>query len=388
MGDSSFGGDRDSLRPAKKKAPVNVSNTSTKGKKKTAKDEKSSILDASLTESSGTADKTSSKGDPFSWKTVAALESHIQELEEERDALISQKELMITDYKHKEEMYQKQIDNLQAQKAQMTDKVERVEKIENAIIELFVDMKDRSMENPDAPVNRARELEDLRRSSPLIVLDLLRANLKTLLNFKLDYEKEVRGKTKQEKVEDYNQFELKNKVQELQADLHQTRMLLASTTDKLTLAQSQLSKLAQTSAKTIEELQKDNLQLIEMVRSKEEELSDLKEKCSVQDNEIRTMTIRLARIPQLEAQIQANLMQHQLETQKTQAQSVKTVKDMEARLQKLVKLENDNRELVERLTKADVELQSYKAHINTTKVKTMEQQTQRLESTVERLTQV
>eukprot|EP00002_Diphylleia_rotans_P034940 TRINITY_DN7566_c0_g1_i2.p1 TRINITY_DN7566_c0_g1~~TRINITY_DN7566_c0_g1_i2.p1 ORF type:complete len:396 (+),score=105.43 TRINITY_DN7566_c0_g1_i2:177-1364(+) len=60
---------------------------------------------------------------------------------------------------------------------------------------------------------------------------------------------------------------------------------------------------------------------------------------------------------------------------------------MEARLQKLVKLENDNRELVERLTKADVELQSYKAHINTTKVKTMEQQTQRLESTVERLTQ-
>ncbi len=60
-------------------------------------------------------------------------------------------------------------------------------------------MRDRSYENPDAEADLPKEKELLRKQNPLVVLDLLRSELKTLQAFKEDYENELKGELKRKK---------------------------------------------------------------------------------------------------------------------------------------------------------------------------------------------
>lgn len=102
----------------------------------------------------------------------------------------------------------------------MEEKLSRVEQIEDAIIKLYLELKDRSYEVvgnvEDIKEIEMREKEELKKENPLVILDRLKANLRTLLVFKDDYENELKDQIRRRKTEaEYKVEELKIKIEQL-----------------------------------------------------------------------------------------------------------------------------------------------------------------------------
>lgn len=110
--------------------------------------------------------------------------------------------------------------DLKARSAEKEERLNRVEQIEEAIVKLYMEMKDRSTEIVKAINDSSKMIDDekekqrLRKESPLVVLDMLKGCLRTLLAFKEDYEDELKEQIRSRKKE------IDDKVNELRKDIN------------------------------------------------------------------------------------------------------------------------------------------------------------------------
>ena len=127
--------------------------------------------------------------------------------------------------------HKKQVEGLQQEAKQLKEERDKALKrlstfllVEEGIIELYVEMKDRSHEDPGEEPNYDGEKERLRKKqNPLVVLDLLRSELKTLQAFKEEFENELKGELKKRKTA----IELQNEqMKKTLKDLVSSKVLL------------------------------------------------------------------------------------------------------------------------------------------------------------------
>lgn len=126
-----------------------------------------------------------------------------------------------------------QIERLQEQLAQakrdsreQETKIQSVELIEEEIIKLFLEFKDRSAEVVMADYEERREelieheKRELRRNGkPLAIIERLKAGLRSLLAFKEDYENELKDQMNRRKTETEEELvDLRQKMDQLMKD--------------------------------------------------------------------------------------------------------------------------------------------------------------------------
>lgn len=166
-------------------------------------------------------------------KEVDTLKYELTNAETEKETYVFQiGEIKKKNRRDLERLEQELVERKEKQRS-MEEKLSRVEQVEDAIIKLYLELKDRSFEVVGSDESRReiekKEREELRKENPIVILDRLKANLRTLLVFKDDYENELKDQIRRRKTEaEYKVEELKETIEKLvsRVTIHSRRSIL------------------------------------------------------------------------------------------------------------------------------------------------------------------
>lgn len=301
-------------------------------------------------------------------EALLALERRCAEAEGERDQVLFNMTQSQAESKAEIEFLQKEIETGNQKRNQMQARVDRTEKIENAIIALYLDMKDRTHElHKDAAAKAkalAEEREGLKQMNPIAVLDALRANLRNLLAFKEDYENELKDRLSRRKTDLEVQVEdLQARVGKMSAYNDSAKSNTEAAVKKMQAAEQARVRILKDTEEALAASRRNIDELMQVVKSKEEEVLALKAQIAAKDQDLRHKDIKIMRISALESQIQANKLQHQNDLQKLQAQHVKSLAIFEREIGQFTKTEAENRLYLEMVQRANEEVAGYRRNI-------------------------
>eukprot|EP00698_Gefionella_okellyi_P022618 TRINITY_DN7519_c0_g1_i1.p1 TRINITY_DN7519_c0_g1~~TRINITY_DN7519_c0_g1_i1.p1 ORF type:complete len:619 (+),score=160.23 TRINITY_DN7519_c0_g1_i1:66-1922(+) len=312
---------------------------------------------------------------------VRFLENRVHELEAERDALRFQMREISNDHIAEKKALQVTIDDLSKRRDAMKEKLDRIERIEQFVINLFIEMKDRSAD-ADTPDFEA-EREELSKLNIMVVLDKLRASLRHLQTFKEDYENELRGLLGRRKAEaELKVAELQKTVSDLVDAKGRAETVAEQAAQKMQRVESQHRGLVDESQSLMTQLTADNERLAKLVKNNQDELSKMRDELDQREQQLRHKDIRLMRIAQLETAIQSNKIQHQFDLQKLQARHVKTLKEFEKEIGRFSKTEAENQAFRQMLGTAEKKMMSYSKHIKKISLDDLNKKIEHLENIV------
>lgn len=299
---------------------------------------------------------------------ISALENqHKKELEECKNELISQR---------------------RANK-EMEKKVSRVDEVENAIVKLYLEMKDRSTEvtqdNYDTVkiLEEQKQMQELKNQNPLIVLDKLKANLRNLIAFKEDYENELKDQIHRKMTDaEVKLKELKQKLRNLEAEKEEYKINAARAIQERNEALEAKREIIDESNIRMRRLQKDNDRLVDEIKKGEQIISDINQKLDTRDKILRHREIQLMRITQLESQIQKTKLKNQFDQNKVKSEMFKSKESYERQLSHFNKIKAEKKDLEDALQKMSAKVQSLMRDANRTRVIELEQSEQQLERTM------
>lgn len=316
-------------------------------------------------------------------KTVGDLQTRIQHLESERETLLYQMRENQNDADRERGVLERQLDDARNKKNAMKEKLDRVEKIEMFIINLFIEMRDRSHENPDGQPDVRAEREELRKLNIMVVLDKLRASLRYLQSFKEDYENELKGVLDRRKTTaEAESAQLRRQLEEAIAERDRALAMCDRAMGERADAVTNKERVTRECTDSLEDVQKDNERLADLVHAKEDEILRLKDELDQREQMLRHKNIRLMRISQLENQIQSNKIQHQFEVQKLQARQNKAIKELEKEIGKFSRTEAENEAYRSQLRQAEKQVWSFKNHIKRIDLQEFEKRVQHLETII------
>ncbi|KAH7818180.1 uncharacterized protein MONOS_14593 [Monocercomonoides exilis] len=190
---------------------------------------------------------------------------------------------------------------------------------------------------------------------------MLKGELRTLVNFKNNYEFQVsidatKGKTAESKKMLMMQEEiklLKRQIQDNTTTKTETEKLIKAKEDSC-------SELVTNAKMSLEALKEDNEKLVQHIQKLQNEINDDKEMMTEMKKVIQQQQLKLLKITQLDSQLHSMKAQHHADVQ--QISNAQRQEELEKeRVQRLCfQLEVDKDRLVQELDQVKVELQSYK----------------------------
>ena len=323
-------------------------------------------------------------------ENAEAMEIEILELKEvvkrachERDTAISKLSRSSKEKSRSSGVYEDQIHQLKSQVRKLNRRVKLVSTIENALLELYVEVRDRSMDDLGAghgnhnkegrspeeqqQIEKKKLLNDC-DGDILVVLDHMRANLRIQLAFKEDYERELKGSL--DRRQDVHANELKG----MNRKIVRLQDKVKTFDDKAKLALNRMQKAEQGKRNITSEAK-------HMVEIAERKIQDLKAKLLEGENAQLEQERRLEeawdRVRQAEkadkqiAQLQEKLHSQSIDNERALVRA-ETLHKMErerlsSQLRSSTNLKAKNEHLLETVKHLKLELSSYKQNLKLAK---------------------
>lgn len=290
----------------------------------------------------------------------------------------------IKDYLAKISSLQANIGTLQAQLRQSTDQLERLTRLQSAIVGMYLEFKDRSHEDDSTRRNIDEEKAELLDESPLVILDKLRASLRVLLAFKEDFECELKAAiSRQISEKDATAKDLsarlaaaQEKIRDLTNQLNNVRKYQEDSVDR----ERNIKKRAD---ERNSQMETELVQLKAKLEEKNIQIQGMKDLVAERDDLLRNRDTRLSRISQLESQLQLNRLQSQFDLSKVQTASRQKIIQLEKEALKFNRLEAENAELRERVRIMSTQLGSYQTNMQVKKTNSLEQELARCKQELE-----
>lgn len=290
----------------------------------------------------------------------------------------------VKDYLTKISALQANIGTLQAQLRQSTDQIERLHRLQSAIVGMYLEFKDRSHEDASTRRNIDEEKAELLGESPLVILDKLRASLRVLLAFKEDFECELKAAiSRQISEKDATAKDLsarlvaaQEKIRDLTSQLNNIRKYQEDSMDR----ERNIKKRAD---ERNSQMETEIAQLKAKLDEKNTQIQGMKDLVAERDDLLRNRDTRLSRISQLESQLQLNRLQSQFDLSKVQTASRQKIIQLEKEALKFNRLEAENAELRERVRTMSTQLGSYQTNMQVKKTNSLEQELARCKQELE-----
>lgn len=290
----------------------------------------------------------------------------------------------IKDYLSKISALQANIGTLQAQLRQSTDQIERLNRLQSAIVGMYLEFKDRSHEDASLRRNIDEEKAELLGESPLVILDKLRASLRVLLAFKEDFECELKAA-------------ISRQISEKDATAKDLSARLAAAQEKIRDLTNQLNSVRKYQEDSIDrernikkradernsQMETEIVQLKAKLDEKNTQIQGMKDLVAERDDLLRNRDTRLSRISQLESQLQLNRLQSQFDLSKVQTASRQKIIQLEKEALKFNRLEAENAELRDRVRTMSTQLGSYQTNMQVKKTNSLEQELTRCKQELE-----
>jgi hypothetical protein len=309
-----------------------------------------------------------------------ALKRKITELETEKETYVYQIGEVRKQSKRDMERAEKDLAETREKNYEMSEKLSRVEQIEDAIIKLFLEVKDRSADvvrenDKDLRIIEEKQLRiELKKQSPLVVLDDLKAHLRTLLAFKDDYENELRDQMARRHTETEKQLEkLKKKMEELEEEKENYKTNALKAIENQNLAVNAKREIIDESNSTILYMKKDNSEMLEVLKGKEKEIDKLHSQLDKRDEILRHREIQMMKITQLESRIQKNKIKHQFDLNRLKSEHYTKVNQYEKELAFYNKVKAEKKDMEQDLENATKMLSSFKGDTNRSKMMDLEE---------------
>ncbi|GIQ86239.1 hypothetical protein KIPB_008054 [Kipferlia bialata] len=301
------------------------------------------------------------------------------------DHLMAELQLQTREARARIESLQQKLKEEQARHAEDKDQLDQLDRIRSIIVNLYLELRDRSAEETVSEAQTAEKTEEerelLKSQNPLIVLDQLRASLRVLLAFKEDFEAELRQELASRST---NRAETIRQLMQQVATVSDQR---DSLTQEVTVlrnfqaeAKAEGERVAEEYQGVVGRVQEKNTALEGIIDSRDKELLKLRKKINELTAELKDKDFRLVRISQLESQLQVNRMQHQFDMAKTHAGYNKTLKRLQREVELFGRVEAENAQYREDIARMETEVVSYRKNMRT-------QRTQSAEAEVKRLTE-
>jgi hypothetical protein len=150
---------------------------------------------------------------------VALLTMRLEELERqlETERKLNHLEIEEVTAKNHEDLLEleRQLEESVKKREEMNERLDRVETMEKSIANLYLEVHDRTSTDKRSQEEIEEERVQLRKKNPLVVLDQLRAHLRSLLAFRDDYENELKSHVQKKRTEtEEGLFKAKQELEE------------------------------------------------------------------------------------------------------------------------------------------------------------------------------
>jgi peptidoglycan hydrolase CwlO-like protein len=312
-------------------------------------------------------------------KKINDITHKITELETEKETYIYQ----IAELKKR---YQRDMERLESEMASMNEschnmeeKLASVEKIEEGIIKLYMEMKDRTIEvvretdDDDRPIEDWQEKEMLRKENPLVILDRLKANLRTLLAFQEDFHTELKEQISTRKIEVEEKVEeMQNRINEFELEQEQLKQNESRAIGIRNDAVNSKRVIIDDSNKQIGELKAENVRLVQELKLLEDKIDELHRKLDDRDEKLRDRAIEMTKIDRLDDRMQKDRNKHQFDRNRLKSDHFKVREVYDKELQYYHKIKSDKAKMESELERFQSEIRELKEHADRQKVREME----------------
>ncbi len=320
---------------------------------------------------------------------VASLQRKLKTAEKERDIYYFQVKEIEDDRNKQVQALQRTVTEVEERRNALQERIDRVDRIENTIIDLFLEMKDRSTEAADAVVDVDKERLELKKKNPLVVLDMLRASLRVLLGFKDDFEDELRGRLDRRKGEvEESRDRLERENAELVGALEAARQAQEAAEKALGAEREEHDTALRQSEEVVRNIRQDNVEVSRIVAEREKKVTELQAALESKDRVIGEKDLRLMRVSQLESQLMVNKMQNKFDLAKVQASHVTSLKTYAGEVRKFSRTEASLEAAQAEIAMLKQQVHSYRTNLNTKKIADSEKKVSELTRQAERLKQV
>lgn len=268
------------------------------------------------------------------------------------------------DYLSKIATLQTTVASLQLQLRHNADQLERLHRLQAAIVSMYVEFRDRSTEDSALRRGAEEERDELASESPLVILDRLRASLRVLLAFKEDFERELKtAVSRQVSEKDATARDLASRLASAQERIRELTTQVSSMRQYQEDAFGREKDLKRASAEHADRLDHEIGALTAKLDERTTQVQGMRTLIQERDDLIRNRDTRLARISQLESQLQLNRLQSQFDLAKVQTASRQRVSQLEKEARKFNRLESENQELRGEIRTLTEQVRSYNSNI-------------------------
>lgn len=271
------------------------------------------------------------------------------------------------------------VKDLETRLFQMQEKLNNLDRIQNGIISILMEVKRRSDNTFMLDSDMESQREELRHSPPLVLLDSLRAQLRILLSLK-DQKESILSKdlesTEAKQTALSREYSAAISAQEMEA--HATVTRLKTLEGENTLLKARLKATMTEAQQLVETLRLDNERLVKLNGQREDETMELRDRVATLEKALNEKDFRLIKISQLETQLQVDRMQHQFDIAKKQAQHMRTIEQYQKEVKHFASTQADNAALKRELTVMKSKLSSYDRNLLQMKLKETESELERL----------
>ncbi len=324
---------------------------------------------------------------------ISEIGNKIAELETEKDTYVFQLGETKKRYARDVQRLEEELASTNESSNDMEERLSRVHQIEEGIIRLYLEMKDRTIEvirEDDEEVRKFEEEKErklLKLENPLVLLDRLNANLRTLLAFKEDFEEELKQQINQrvtdveEKVE-----EMQSIIDNLETDQQQFKENEMRANQIKNDAINSKKDIVDESNRRVAELKTENLRLVAELKELESQISQYHQKLDSRDQKLRDRAIEMTKIEKLEDKMNKDKNKHQFDKNRLKSEHYKTREIYDKELIYYKKVLNEKEKMEAEIIEIQKQIDMYKKHSDRKVVIEKEKEDQKKQETLQRLT--
>eukprot|EP00744_Colponema_vietnamica_P006130 GILI01008926.1.p1 GENE.GILI01008926.1~~GILI01008926.1.p1 ORF type:complete len:721 (-),score=190.13 GILI01008926.1:123-2285(-) len=241
-----------------------------------------------------------------------------------------------------------------------TGHMDYIDKVGSALLELFLEVKERS--NRASAEELQRERDGLRGKDCMVLMDYLRVSVRVLLAFKEEQEKGLHDSVKKARnQQDESVTELQNRIKELQGMLSRKQVELEVCERRYREVDQKREHFEETKKEMIEQMRSDNQALRDITKLKDEEVQLLRVQLDEKDMHIRNLETLNQQIPALTAKLNELSKKYSKDFTKAHGQFQRQITTVNKEVARMAKLEATLLEKEEQIKKLQNERDSYRS---------------------------
>lgn len=274
------------------------------------------------------------------------------------------------------------VTRVMAERRTLLEKLQQIEVVEDAVRELYVQMKDRIGEDDHPTLEQLHfEKAQLKEENVLVVLGHLHATLKSLWAFKVEAETDMRAKRFDRSQRGQTQvLALKEEIRRLQGELERATKLAETYKEETAQEGAAKVKLYEESMFMKTNMDDKNKELLKELLGLQRENSDLRSALHQALEEGRRRDSLVLRNKQLESARHFDRVAQDRELRIMQNEHLKQLEELQKHLNKISDVLYENAFLKEQLEEANREMLSLKRSFKTYHNEELEMQVMRLSS--------